>query len=133
MSKHEAPDDEPSSVVLLTAHAEARCRARGTRRDLLQLLLAHADGEVPVGQGCRSGFLSRDAAEELVSLGAHPDLVRLARRRAVVHSADGVIATLLVPLAGARGRRYRRATGTSARVRVRGRRSTRAHRGVARW
>lgn len=102
----------------LTNHAEARCRCRGTHRDLLRLLLDHADGETPVGGGKHSSFLSWDAEAELIALGTSPDLVRLARRRAVVQAEDGTIATVLVPLPGLRGRRYRRSAQMSARERV---------------
>ena len=89
-------------MMKLSRHAEKRSQQRGAKPGLVELVLNHADVEVPVGSNCQALRVSRRTARGL-NLG---DRIHL---YAVVVSGDmGEIVTILPTERGRRGARYRR-------------------------
>ena len=90
-------------MMKLSRHAEKRSQQRGAKPGLVELVLNHADVEVPVGSNCQALRVSRRMARGL-NLG---DRVHL---YAVVLSGDtGEIMTITLSTErGCRGARYRR-------------------------
>lgn len=90
-------------MMKLSRHAEKRSQQRGAKPGLVELVLNHADVEVPVGSNCQALRVSRRMARGL-NLG---DRVHL---YAVVVSGDtGEIMTITLSMErGCRGARYRR-------------------------
>ena len=90
-------------MMKLSRHAEKRSQQRGAKPGLIELVLNHADVEVPVGSNCQALRVSRRMARGL-NLG---DRVHL---YAVVVSGDtGEIMTITLSTErGCRGARYRR-------------------------
>lgn len=80
----------------LTAHAKGRLRQRGIRREVLELLIAHADIETPAGDGCRFLRLSSRAARDLLEdENQQVQVVDQARRVLVLVSPSGTIVTAM--------------------------------------
>ncbi len=100
----------------LSKHAEKRSQQRGAKPGLVELVLNHADIEVPVGSNCQALRVSRRMARGL-------NLGDRIHRHAVIMSGDtGEIVTILPTERGRRGARYRRGW------KERGRRGTRYRR-----
>ena len=86
----------------LSKHAEKRSQQRGARLGLVELVLDHADIEVPVGSNCQALRVSRRMARGL-NLGD-----RIHRHAVIVSGDTGEIVTILPTERGRRGARYRR-------------------------
>ena len=86
----------------LSKHAEKRSQQRGAKPELIELVLNHADIEVPVGSNCQALRVSRRTARGL-------NLGDRTHRYAVIVSDDtDEIVTILPTERGRRGARYRR-------------------------
>lgn len=93
----------------MTTHAAVRASQRGVPHDLIEQLLAHADLETCVGEGCVALSVSRRRlAERDVRRSAGRSLDRLRNLSVVCDASDGTVVTVLHQQ-GARGRRYYRA------------------------
>ena len=89
-------------MLRLSKHAEKRSQQRGAKPELIELVLNHADIEVPVGSNCQALRVSRRTAREL-NLGD-----RIHRYAVVVSDDTDEIVTALPTERGRRGIRYRR-------------------------
>ena len=93
----------------LSHHAERRANQRGVPHFIIEVLLAQADIELPVGNGCSALRLSKTRLQDRElreNLGA--DLDRLAGLAVICADDTGEIVTVLHDWGGTDGRRYRR-------------------------
>ena len=90
-------------MMKLSRHAEKRSQQRGAKPGLVELVLNHADVEVPVGSNCQALRVSRRMARGL-NLGDRVHLYAM-----VVSGDTGEIMTITLSTErGCRGARYRR-------------------------
>ena len=90
--------------MMMTGHAERRCRQRGVNQNRLEMLLEHADIEVPIGGNCVALKVSRRAAR---AIRGHDGLANLC----AIVGTTGDLITVLQINNGPQGRRYRAHSG----------------------
>ena len=98
------------------SHLRKRCQQRGTRTDVINVLLSRGDRVVAVGGGRKSITLTRREAARLRAEGFAAGVLDRARRRAVVLDENGDAITVVIPC-GRRGRHYRRGVRRRRRAR----------------
>jgi hypothetical protein len=91
----------------MVRHLRKRCQQRGTRTDVINLLLSRGDRIVAVGGGRKSITLTRREAGRLRAEGFAAGVLDRVRKRAVVIDENGDAITVVIP-SGRRGRHYRR-------------------------
>ena len=89
-------------MVLLSGHADRRCKERGVSSALLQAIIDHADVEADAGDGCR---LLRVRRQTAVALRINDRLHRFA---VIWSERNGRVVTVLPLHSGHSGRRYRK-------------------------
>jgi hypothetical protein len=84
------------SQSILTKHAKERLRQRGVRTEVLKIVMAYADVEVPSRAGCRFLRLSNHAASSLLEGEEYTvQAVDEAKRLLVLINAFGEVVTLI--------------------------------------
>jgi hypothetical protein len=96
-------------AIALSRHAQVRANQRGVTHRAINDLIAHADIERPVGDGCTVLRISRrrlDDPSVRAELGSNGD--KLASLAVIWNGDRGQVVTLLIDHGRGRGRRYHR-------------------------
>ena len=89
------PVQQRCPCVALTSHTEARCRQRGIRTAVLNLILTNADRDCCLRGGAYAWSISRACIAKLRSVGVSPSLLDRASRMVVVVGGDGAVITVV--------------------------------------
>jgi hypothetical protein len=87
--------DYPSRFGCMTVHAATRCRQRGIKSEVVNLILTHFDRDHHAGAGARAVFISRQRLAELESVGVSAAVIDRAGRTILILADDGAIVTAI--------------------------------------
>lgn len=88
----------------VTAHAHTRSSQRGVSAEVREIVLIHADIELPQRMGCRSLQVSARCAAYLLAEGLCADDVEKAQRTTLIVDRDGRVVTAMKMNVGRRVR-----------------------------
>lgn len=94
--------------ISMTRHASVRARQRGIDGDRLEMFLALADVDVPVGDGCVALSISRRLKRDRDIRAAFGPMLDRVADIALVMGEDGTVVTVMHDRGHGAARRYRR-------------------------
>jgi hypothetical protein len=87
--------DYSSGFGIMSLHAASRCRQRGIRSDVVNLIRAQFDRDHDAGAGSAAFSISGQRLAELRAEGVPASVIDQARRTVLIAAGDGAIVTVI--------------------------------------